>query len=366
MKRLLVGLCALSWFAVEAAPAMAAWDSVFQATCFFHRRKACSVPVPVQAACCPQPVVAASPPPAPCCQPQPCQQCTTQYVQRCFYQPVTVYQQQSYYEPVTTYRTSYYYEPVCSYRYACYYDPCTCTSRQVAIPQTSYVLRAQQCPVQSWVQRCCSVPVTTYQKSCYLEPHTTCCQTTVGALIPAPCNGCNGSGAPPAVMPPAMMPPVAGPQPGPGVTEQRSMTPPPPPVINEQRTPGINGTGYTPQWQPNSSPQLLKPLSPQSPQSPPPPAVKLDRIVVGPDARIEGQVVRSDNTPRANAQVLFVRADQQGVMQPVTANSVGRFQTNLSTGGWLVYLTNPDGTQAYHSRIEVTGEQGPQIVLTSR
>src|SRR5262249_21062180 len=149
MKRLLVGLCAVGWLAVEAAPAMAAWDNVFQATCFFHRKRAVVqyAAVPVQPACCPQPVVAASP--APCCQPPPCQQCTTKYVQRCSYHPVTLYKQKPYYEPVTTYRTSYYYEPVCSYRYACYYDPCTCTSRQVAIPQTSYVLRAQQCPVQS-------------------------------------------------------------------------------------------------------------------------------------------------------------------------------------------------------------------------
>src|SRR5262245_25765136 len=169
MKRLLVGLCALGWLAAESAPAVAGWDNVFQTTCFFHRHRAQCCPAPVVAAavpaCCPQPVVAASP--APCCQPQPCQQCTTQYVQRCFYQPVTVYQQQTYYEPVTTYRTNYYYEPVCTYRYACYFDPCTCSYQQVATPVVSQVLRSQCCPVQSWVQRCCSVPVTTHQKSCY-------------------------------------------------------------------------------------------------------------------------------------------------------------------------------------------------------
>lgn len=373
MKRLLVGLCALGWLAVEAAPALAAWDNVFQATCFglFRRRHATTqfVPAPVvaQAApgCCPQPVVAQAPAPCP-------QQCTTQYVQRCFYQPVTTYQTQTYYEQVTTYKTSYYYEPVTSYRYSCYYDPCTCSYQQVAVPQVSHQLRAQSCPVQSWVQRCCSVPVTTYQKSCYLEPHTTCCQTTVGALIPM-----NGAAAAPAgvavpqvqpvpVNPPINMTPAPG---GPNVGEQRSFSTPPPPLINEQRNgmPPANGTSLPPGswhpggWQPGAgTPSLLRP------SSPPPPPVKLDRIAVGADARVEGQVVRSDNTPRPNAQVLFVRADRQGAIQSATANSAGRFNISLSTGGWLVYLTNPDGTQAYHSRIDITGEAPPQIVLTSR
>jgi hypothetical protein len=293
-------------------------------------------------------------------------------VQRCFYTPCTTYQQQTYYEPVTTYRTSYYYEPVTSYRYSCYYDPCTCSYQQVAVPCTTQVLRSQCCPVQSWVARCCAVPVTTYQKSCYLEPHTTCCQTTVGALIPIGCSGTAPATAAPPVVTPGATPGVTpGVMPGattnPPQIEQRSLTVPPP-VINEQRQP-TGGASLTPgqaPWQPNgAAPSGVTP-SGLRPNSPPPPPVKLDRIVVGPDARVEGQVVRSDNTPRPNAQVLFVRADRQGDIRSTTANSAGRFNIDLAAGGWLVYLTNPDGTQAYHSRIDVTGAQPPQMVLTSR
>jgi hypothetical protein len=93
----------------------------------------------------------------------------------------------------------------------------------------------------------------------------------------------------------------------------------------------------------------------------------LDRIVVGPDAQVEGQVVRSDNAPRANARLVFVNAGNTADRHPVTANSAGRFYVTLAAGGWLVYLENPDGTQGYHSRIEVAAQpQAARITLVSR
>jgi hypothetical protein len=290
---------------------------------------------------------------------------------------VTTYQTQSYYEAVTTFRTSYYYEPVTSYTYRCYYDPCTCSYQQVATPCTSYRLKAQQCPVQSWVQRCCQVPVTTYQKSCYWVPQTTCCQTTEGAPIPVAANGPPVVAQAPVVTqsPVTTQPPpnvydnrYSSPtQPPPNVYDNRYSSPTlPPPVINDQKTPG-NGTfdrSYYPQKQtnfqmPQSMPPAVKPIAP------PPPPVKLDRIVVGPDAGVEGQIVRSDNSPRANAKVLFVSADRLAPSQTVTANTAGRFHVTLASGGWLVYLDAPDGTQIYHSRIEVTPNQ-PRITLVNR
>jgi len=366
MKTLIVGLCALGCLAVEAATASAAWNNVFQTNlvCFLRRRATSN--------CCPAPAVAysapcctscAPPAPAPCPAPCPQTSCSTSYVQRCYYQPVTVYQTQSYYEAVTTYRTSYYYEPVTTYTYRCYYDPCTCTSQQVAIPCTSYRLKAQQCPVQSWVQRCCQVPVTAYQKACYWQPQTTCCTTTEGAPIPMAANG------PPVV---AQSPPVViqqqQQQPPPNVYDNRAPSQQPPPIINDQKTPGTNG-GYDRYY-----PPIQKQMNFQAPQgippavkpiAPPPPPVKLDRIVVGPDAGVEGQVVRSDKTPRANARVQFVSADHLAPSQTVTANSAGRFQVTLASGGWLVYLDAPDGTQIFHSRIEVTANQ-PRITLVNR
>ncbi|MBM4067506.1 MAG: carboxypeptidase regulatory-like domain-containing protein [Planctomycetes bacterium] len=365
MKRILIGLSIVTFLAVDVASVSAAWNNVFQTTLFGRRRRAACCPPP----CCPTPVVAAAPVAiaAPVCNscapapapaptvayaapaaPAPCgPQCTTSYTQRCYYTPVTTYQTQTYYEPVTTYRTSYYYEPVVSYRYSCYIDPCTCCPRQVATPVTSYQLREQACPVQRWVQRCASVPVTTYQQSCYWEPKTTCCQTTVGAPIPC---GQPAPAAPPVVMqaPPATQPP-------PAVMEQRPPTSPPP-VINEQR----NGNGNYERYYP-------KPATYPAPanRSVTPP-VRLDGIVFGPNASVEGQVVRSDRAARPNARVTFVSADRLSPTQTAFANSAGRFRINLPAGGWLVYLDAPNGTQIYHSRIDVSASQAAPITLVSR
>src|SRR4051794_34410033 len=99
-------LCALAVLAAADTTARAAWNNVFQVSCFHKRR----VAVAQFAPCCPAPVaavptvpagvVAAPACPEPAC-PCPCPQpvCTTQYVQRCYYQPVTTYQQKTYYEP---------------------------------------------------------------------------------------------------------------------------------------------------------------------------------------------------------------------------------------------------------------------------
>src|SRR5207302_4442137 len=165
-----------------------------------------------------------------------------------------------------------------------------------------------------------------------------CCQTTIGALIPA--------GAP------VSAPVIAAPQAGP---PSISTTPGPtgPPNINEQREPGNVDKLYYPQLQqqqnpagiPNASwrPSLGAPTFPTTTPTPPPPPVKLDRIVVGPDATVEGQVVRSDNAPRPNAKIIFVSSNQASAQRTVTANSAGRFQINLATGSWNVYLHGSDG-----------------------
>src|SRR5207249_2620781 len=149
--------------------------------------------------------------------------------------------------------------PVVSYRYSSYYDPCSCALQQVATPVTSYQLRAQSSPVQSWVQRCAQVPVTSYQKSCYWQPQTTCCQTSIGAPIPA---------GPPVVAPlvaPTIAPSISAPAPM-GA----------PPAINEQREGGFVDKYYQPQKPagvPNTSWQPLQgvPSFPTTNPTPPPP-----------------------------------------------------------------------------------------------
>ncbi len=376
MKPLMVGVCAVGLWVTAALPASAAWDNVFQPTLFGRCRQrpattANFVPAVGQSS----PVVAATPVCTTCNSPPPSSTaCSTSYVQRCYYQPVTTYQTQTYYEPVTTYRTSYYYEPVTSYRYSCYYDPCTCSYQQVATPCTSYQLRAQSCPVQSYVQRCCQVPVTVQQKVCYWQPQTTCCTTTEGAPIYAPTSA---PATPPAVSTgPAIQPPAGNTAP--------SITPTTPPNISESRTPG-SGTSqpsnpmyerYYPRQQPTQSPPPMPPASSWQPPATtpatpakvpaaPPPPVKLERIVVGPDSHINGQVVRYDNSPRPYSRVLFVNA-AGGARQTATANSMGRFDLDLPPGSWLVYLYGPDDIARYHSRVDVGTTQAAQLTLVNR
>jgi len=341
MRRSMIGLLTLGCLAATASPAPAAWNNVFQPTLFHRDRQPAAVSqyyVP------PTTVVAAS---SPC---DPCQRtvCSTNYVQRCFYQPVTVYETKTYYEPVTTYKTSYYYEPVTTYRYSCYYDPCTCSYQQVATPCTSYQLRSQCCPVQSWVQRCCQVPVTAYQKCCYWQPQTTCCTTTTGAPIPI-----TGT-APPQVN--------SIQTPAPSITQPSGS----PPNIEEKKTPGAGmGKSMYDRLYPPSQPQgpFMPPASLKQP-APPPPSVKLEGIVMGPDSRVEGQVVHNDRTPKANAKVMFVGV--QGGQRLFTAtNAVGRFNVELPAGNWNVYLYGSDDLPVYSTQLSVDGRQQP-FTLVSR
>ncbi len=385
MKSLRLGFCALAILAAEAGTAAAAWNNVFQATFFGRHRRRSSTsqfiqqPVVAQSA----PVIAQSAPANNCC---PQQQCTTRYIQRCYYQPVTTYQQRSYYQQVTSYRTSYYYEPCTSYRYSCYYDPCTCSYRQVAVPQTSYRLRAKQCPVTAYVQRCMSVPVTSYVQRTYYQPVTTCCQTqcttTMGAAVATPPAGATTTQPPTVTQTPP--PPTSNTNP-PNVYEQPQQNiqqniPAPPPQgsstrgggLSYPRGPSSDGynrtTQYRRDWRPSSqTQQAFRPVQTQQTFRPvvtPPaqPPVTLDRVTVTPST-IDGRVVRSDNTPRPNARVYFVRADNGADSQTVKANSAGRFQVSLASGRWLVYLNAPDGTRMFHSRIDVDARANPRLTL---
>jgi hypothetical protein len=352
--RRIVWACVLGTFAAGATPASAAWNNVFQVTCF-HCRK--------------QPVAVSNYAPNPCCNPCP-QVCTTQYVQRCYYQPVTSYETRSYYEPMTTYRTSYYYEPVTSYRYVSFYDPCSCSCQQVAVATTCYQLRSQCCPVQSWVQRCYQVAVTNYRQVSYYEPVTTCSNP-----CPAPC-------PPPCPTPaPAVStaPPVATPTPGvttsppsgtqPGVTEQRGTS-----------APGANGTSGSPLFDqrydqrnypvpanpmPPASGSSLRPVPPQLPVTPPP-SVKLDRITAVPRPTLEGQIVTRENRPHGGVQLLLVSATKESSRHPVTADASGNFQVHLPAGEWLVYTQNGNGKPVLLSKVELVEHESRKMTLVSK
>jgi hypothetical protein len=366
-SRVALGVCALGLLAATAGPADAAWNNVFQVCCHRCRPSASGYLVaqyPAAAApsaCCPQPVCA-------------------NYVQRCYYQPVTSYTTQTYYEPVTTYRTSYFYEPVTSYRYSYYVDPCTgCTQAQVC-PTTCYQLKSKCCPVQSWVQRCCQVPVTTYQKSCYWEQVNPCCTPTAGVAVPST-PAIAVPGAPPVPGAPGVPPPpqVGGNGFSPSPPPAQPQTPAPPMVegssagtLPQSRNgaPVFDRSFSSPgQPMPQGSPRPSwdAPNTGTPVQNAPRPAVKLERIVSGPtDALVEGTVVRTDNAPKAGARVVFVSADRYGVQQDTATNDKGRFRVTLDQGSWYIYLTGADGRQAFHSRIEVSGNRTGQLTLLSR
>jgi hypothetical protein len=346
MRRVMIGLSALGLLAAAAQPAPAAWNNVFQPTLFNRNRAPVAVsqyyvpPTVAQSS----PVVAAA---SPC---NTCQQtsCSTSYVQRCYYQPVTTYQTQTYYEPVTTYKTSYYYEPVTTTRYSSYYDPCTCSYQQVATPCTSYQLKAQSCPVQSWVARCCQVPVTTYQKACYYQPQTTCCTTTQGAPIPIANPGAT-------VQPP----PIINQQTAP------SMAPIGPPEVDEKKAIGTGSSMYDRLYPPSQPTAPVMPPASFKQPAPAAPGVKLEGIVMGPDSRVDGQVVRNDNSPKADARLVFVAA-QAGQRYFATANGAGRFSVSLPSGNWNVYVYGADDLPAYSTQLSVTGTPQPTFTLVSR
>jgi len=65
--------------------------------------------------------------------------------------------------------------------------------------------------------------------------------------------------------------------------------------------------------------------------------------------------------------VLFVNASNYAERRVVSASPTGQFHLTLPTGGWFLYLENPDGSHAYHSRLDVNDRpEGARVVLVSR
>jgi len=350
-----VWVSTLILIAASALPARAAWDNVFQVTCWWRHKTAPAA-------------VSYYAPPA-CCAPAPCQSCVS-YVQRCYYQPVTHYESRSYYEAVTSYRTSYYYEPVTTYSYTSYYDPCSCSYKQTACPTTSYQLRAQTCPVQNWVQRCYSVPVTSYQQSFYWEPVSPC-GTAVAAAPVAPAPGCCGATPAPLTTAPLTPAPAGAPAvtepriPAPGVTEGTPRT----------STDGGYNRYYPPQQQstdimPKASGSSYQQPLPQQPTpvpaSSPAPSVRLERVVAAPVAEVHGQIVQGPNIPMSGARVMFVNAEQNLPRQTITADGAGTFHVALATGGWLIYVDDANGRPIFQKKIHVQEQQGYLVSLAMR
>lgn len=360
MRILFAGVCASVIWSATVLPASAGWDNVFQPTLFNRQRTQAKYYVP-PAVVYSSPIVAQAAPVylAQSAPVDPCNKCQTSYSLKSHYQPMTTMENRTVMEKVTSYRTSYYYEPVTTVRYSAYYDPCNCNYTQVAVPSVSYQLREQKCPVESWVSRCVQVPVQAYKLEYYWQPQTTCCNTTQGAPILAT----QGAAIPP------QMPPV---------TNVPNITPDAPPAISGTKTPGMTSAPKSNMWDqfyppinkvtptPGTSwqPQLGSPIPVDQPSTPQPP-VKFDRIAVNGNSQVEGQVVSNDQSPKANAKVMFVNASS-GKRINVSANSAGRFNIDLLPGSWHVYLHGTDDVPVHHSRIDVNGQQHRQVNLVSR
>ncbi len=295
MRPLRIVVWAGAWLVVAAAagPAPAAWNNVFQVCCAGCKSAppvtsgyyAAYPPYSAYMAAYPADTGCAPACPQPCPQPCPQQVCETRYVQRTYYAPEVHYETRTAYDPVTTYSKSYYWEPVTSYRVSCFYDSCSCSYKQVATPTTSYRLREQCCPVQSWVARCYSVPVTTMKPYTRCEPVTSCYWTTAGA---------------------AVAPPPAGA----GVNDGRLAPAPGGAGVNDSGSDGVRESnkpykpeGFRQYAPPGGTPKTDVPTAPIRPDTfvQGPPALRLEKIIPIAPANVEGEVVRSDNTPDAGA-----------------------------------------------------------------
>lgn len=336
------GALALLMLVPQLAPA--AWDNVFQVTCFGRRSTsnytACAPPCTSCAPACPCP--------APC--PAPCPQ--TAFVQRSYYQPVTTYQAVTSYEPVVSQRTSFFWEPVTTMSVSSFFDPCTCQCQQVATPVTSFRLRSQCNSVTNYVARVSYKPVTTMRQSCYWEQVAvpSCPPPCPTAAAAAPCPTCPSSGSGAVAAVPGTNPPPLNLPSDATLGEQRSN---PPATLGETRD-----QYYMPHT------QSLRPGAPVAPA--PAPAYKPERVAsrLGDSSLVSGTIVRSNYAPRSGARVVFVNSQRQSDRQSTTADAAGRFQVNLASGQWWVYVDNGSGQMTYHNQFNHQGNAGPLTVVS--
>jgi hypothetical protein len=134
---------------------------------------------------------------------------------------------------------------------------------------------------------------------------------------------------------------------------------PPPAQLNEQRSPAA------PQL--NEQRDYYMPPASQSGRPVPQPVVpayKPERVASLSSSTVNGQVVRSDFAPRPGTQVVFVNSQRQDVR--ATADASGRFQVNLASGNWYVYVSDTTGNMAYHNQLNVHGGDAGPVTVVSR
>jgi hypothetical protein len=315
MKTFKYGLVfSLFWLTYGSGTAQAGWNNVFQTTCN------CNQPQQRSSYFAPE---------------TSCQK--VEYVQRSYYTPVTVWKREVYEEPVTVKYRSFYWEPVESMTYTSYYDPCTGCSQRVAVPRTSYRLRSQENCAQKYVQRSRLVPVTEMRVSYYMEP-----VITRYTPPPSPCDSCGRA-----------------------------------PTISE----GTNGArlGSPSDGAPARMPEdrISPPNIPQSGYRAPAPAttpiqnntppLRLDRFSSNSrSGEVQGVLVAEDRfTPRANTRVTLVNKTNPSEQKVVNTDSMGRFNTNVPSGEWSIYVPTSTGKAEYHSTLAVRDNDLRNVTIVS-
>jgi hypothetical protein len=320
--RLAAPLIAVAGFLSTSGTATAGWDNVFQVCC--HDCK---------------PRLRSSYYAAPCPTPQPVRK--VEYVQRSYYEPVTVMKPERYTEEVPVRVKSYYWDPVTSYTYTSYYDPCTCKCQQIAVPRTSYVRKESCNTVMKYVERIRMVPTQVQRQVTVRQPVVTYYYPEVKTYS-SPL--CDTPGAAP------VSPPTVDAIPG------------SPPRVMPENT----GGNIAPQNLPTTIPPGMS-----RPRSPVP-----GRTTTGPvnahttsrgAAAVRGEIVQKDRvTPRPGAKLVFVNAANLSKREYATADAFGNFDAKLPAGDWYVYLGNGDGRAVFHKKITVDAADARNFKVVSR
>ena len=328
----LTRLAALAGALAAPAPAEAAWDNVFQVTC-----NDCK-PRRAAAYYAPPPAVSYYAAPAPACDncaPQQRSSYKVDYQQRSYYEPITVMKPEKYLEPVEVRSKSYYWDPVTSYSYSSYYDPCSQQCQQIATPKTCYKLKEQCNTSYRYVERIRMVPTQSQRLVTEQTPVVTYYGPTTKTYSA-----------------PELCPPGSAPGAGPTIDRVPSA----PPTI----TPSAGET-IVPQQLPTT------PAVPNS-RSMPPARMNANTTSHGAGA-VRGEVVLNDRmTPRPNAKLVFVNADDYTRREYVTADEFGNFDARLPAGEWFLYVGNGAGKAVQHSDtpVRVAEAEAREFRLVSR
>jgi hypothetical protein len=82
---------------------------------------------------------------------------------------------------------------------------------------------------------------------------------------------------------------------------------------------------------------------------------------------VRGEVVQQDQlTPRSNAKIVFVNADNPEQKEYATANNFGEFDVRLAAGKWYLYLGGDNGRATYHKQVSLGDRETYDYKVVSR